>query len=99
MMNILKNTTNTNLWLLESNNSCHKNLYDYAKKYNVERNRIKFAPKVALPRRSPKFVNIRFFKLSLIKIKDCDIANEVSLLEILSKLSNYYHIIIPVYYN
>ena len=45
-MNILKNTTNTNLWLLESNNSCHKNLYDYAKKYNVERNRIKFAPKV-----------------------------------------------------
>jgi len=43
---ILKNTPQSNLWLLDANEIYKKNLWQYAEKNNIQRNRIKFAPKV-----------------------------------------------------
>ena len=45
-INLLENTTNSYLWLLQSNEVCQNNLYEFAKNYGIEKNRIKFAPKV-----------------------------------------------------
>ena len=45
-INLLENTTNSYLWLLQSNEVCQNNLHEFAKNYGIEKNRIKFAPKV-----------------------------------------------------
>tara|TARA_Y100000746_G_scaffold232807_1_gene251884 strand:+ start:10886 stop:12733 length:1848 start_codon:yes stop_codon:yes gene_type:complete len=45
-MELLKNTSNTYLWLLQSNKLCQTNLYNFAKNHGIEKKRIRFAPKV-----------------------------------------------------
>lgn len=45
-INLLENTKNSYLWLLQSNETSQNNLHQFAKNYGIDKKRIKFAPKV-----------------------------------------------------